>query len=143
MSSPAPFARPALHRVPQDHQSLGHDEGAARKVRAWLLTVLRFAVTREAADRLCVIEAARAIDRNNADSHDPSFSFFVRTSVSLCDAIAGPDHAARDAALRRYFDFIDDRRLRAVLEAATGLRVETPAGAPAVRKPRNLWKGLA
>lgn len=125
-----------------DQDAAGHEE-RSRRITGWLLTVLRFAVTRAAADSMCVLEAARAIDRNSTDARDPSFSFFVRTSVGLCDAIAAPDHAARDATLRRYFDFIDDRRLRAALEAAAGIHAGPPVGGGAARKPRDLWKGLA
>jgi hypothetical protein len=138
-----------------DHRAASHDDGPARTINGWLLTVLRFAVTRENGDRMCVLEAARAIDR--ASGGQASFSFFVRTSAAICDAMVSPDDRARRAALNRYFGFVDDRRLRAALEIAAGVqeppRARRHAGPKSVvsnragskragSKPVDLWKGL-
>lgn len=127
-------------------------EWQSRKITNWLLTLLRFAVTRNNADRICVLEAAREIDRQSSGSDDASFSFFARTSAEICRAIVAHHDAGRQATLARHFNCIEDRRMRAALEAATECgSVEwaspTPANEPmspkpATRRRDDLWKGL-
>ena len=54
----------------------------------WLLAVLRFAVTRDEADRSAVLVLAEAMDRSGASPARPSsFEFFRRSSIELCRAI--------------------------------------------------------
>lgn len=119
------------------------EEWQSRKIKNWLLTLLRFAVTRDNTDRMCVLEAAREIDHQNRDPDDTSFSFFVRTSAEICNAIASQHDSNRQATLIRYFKCIDDHRLRAALEAATDCRpVESASPRPAKRKREELWRGL-
>jgi hypothetical protein len=114
--------------------------------------LLRFAVTRDNADRMRVLETAGDIDHQDSNPGDTSFSFFVRTSAKICDAIVAHRDSNRRAMLIRYFNCIDDRRLRAALEAATEchfVESETPKPSngttfpkPAKRKRDDLWKGL-
>ena len=118
-------------------------EWQSRKIKNWLLTILRFAVTRDETDRMYVLETAREIDRQSAVSGETSFSFFVRTSAEICNMIVADQDPKRRATLVRYFNCIDDRRLRSALEAATECRPVTPASSkPAKRKRHDLWRGL-
>ena len=112
-------------------------------LRAWHLAILRFALTRENADRLGVLMTANEIDRlGRPDDAGPDFSFFRRTSAELCAAI--PRHQdGDDAVLNRYLAEIDDARLHRALAAA----LDAPPPKPdLVRKPlrlnRGLWRGL-
>lgn len=67
-------------------------EWHAKTLRAWQLTILRFAVTLDNADRLAVLAIASEIDRLGPQ-HDsrPAFGFFRRTSAELCAAILRPN----------------------------------------------------
>jgi len=119
------------------------NEWQSGKIKNWLLTLLRFAVTRDNTDRVCVLETAREIDRLSGGVGDASFSFFVRTSAEICNAIVSLHDSNRQATLMRYFNLIDDQRLRAALEAATECRPIVPAlSKPARRKREDLWRGL-
>ena len=90
-----------------------------RKVREWLLAVLRFAVTLEPADRTTVLAIAEEIDRSGLPT--VSFAFFVRTTTELCHAIADIDDPQRIAILHRHLKRIDDPRLQRAFGAAIGL----------------------
>jgi hypothetical protein len=112
-------------------------------LRAWHLAILRFALTRENADRLGVLAIANQIDRRGRlGDMQPGFSFFRRTSAELCAAIPRRQDGD-DAVLNRYLAEIDDARLHRALAAA--LDVPTPKP-DLVRKPlrpnRDLWRGL-
>ena len=118
-------------------------ERHAGLLRAWHLAILRFALTRENADRLGVLAIANEIDRlGRLGDIRPDFSFFRRTSAELCAAI--PRHQdGDDAVLNRYLAEIDDARLHRALAAA----LDVPPPKPdLVRKPlrpnRDLWRGL-
>jgi hypothetical protein len=112
-------------------------------LRAWQLAILRFAVTRDDADRLGVLEIARDLDslccRNEQERH---FRFFRRTSIDVCAAILQPSGTSPQT-LREYLARIDDMRirrafaaaLRSVREAASVKKRFTPDG--------DLWKGLS
>jgi len=67
-------------------------EWNARTLRAWQLSILRFAVTLDNADRLAVMAIANEIDRLGSQ-HDgkPDFNFFRRTSAELCAALLRPN----------------------------------------------------
>lgn len=128
------------------------DGWQSRKIKNWLLTLLRFAVTRDDTDRMCVLELAREIDRRSVASGKTTFSFFVRTSSEICSTIVAGDCLDRRARLARHFNRIEDLRLRAALEAATQDRAVEPGllsqthelvpSKPAKRKRDDLWKGL-
>jgi len=112
-------------------------------VRAWLFSFLRFAVTREEADCNAFLARARELDRGGHVA-TPAFSFFVRTSEELRDALQNPDNAPSRARLETFLKRIDDERLRRTLEAASCL--EAPrAGKREIRAHGRdyLWQGLA
>jgi len=123
---------------------LGPEERARRsQVRAWLLTLLRYALTLEEADHATLLAAAAELDRSGSRSEQPAFDFFTRTSMELCLALGAPDQPESRAILRRLLRRIDDRRLRGALEAAVALEPEQPVGKTRPRRRENLWNGLA
>jgi hypothetical protein len=101
--------------------ALGSDALQERKIRNWLLALLRFAVTRESADRLAVLTAANELDVSAAKG-PAAPRFFHRTSKEVCEAIlaAGDEHS--HAVLRRHVGRIDDPRLRRAFQAAVDLQ---------------------
>jgi hypothetical protein len=107
------------------------------------LAILRFALTRENADRLGVLAIANEIDRlGRLGDIRPDFSFFRRTSAELCAAIPRR-HERDDVVLNQYLAEIDDARLHRALAAA----LDVPPPKPdlvrkSVRPNRDLWRGL-
>jgi hypothetical protein len=93
----------------------------SRRIREWLLAILRFAVTLEPSDRAAVLAIAAEMDRLGCPRETASFAFFVRTSRDFCGNIAGQDGPERTAALRSYLAAIEDIRLRRAIEAALEL----------------------
>src|SRR5262245_43813989 len=80
-------------------------------LRVWHLAILRFALTRDNADRLGVLAIANEIDRlGRYQDTGPDFKFFRRTSTELCAAMLRRQ-AADEAVLNRYLAEIDDARL--------------------------------
>ena len=73
-------------------------EDRVRIVQPWLLALLRFAVTLDNNERLAVYAIAAEID--GRDTRSTGFSFFRKTSVELCNAIANP-HLLSSLARRR------------------------------------------
>lgn len=113
------------------------------RITDWLLAVLRFAVTRNEADRVSLLVTANELDRPQLTAEVGSFAFFRTTTIELCAAIIDKHDEQRVKILRRHFNHIGNLRLRAALEAATGLKEadHTPAASP--RHDRAyLWKGL-
>lgn len=119
-------------------------EWYAGTLRAWHLAILRYAVTRDSADRLAVFRIALEIDSLEPRQDDRAdFDFFRRTSVELCTAILQPN-AGASANLQQYLARIDDDRLKRALAAA--IDASEPAVLPARRAGghgNDLWKGLA
>jgi hypothetical protein len=115
-----------------------------RPLRAWHLAILRYAVTKDNADRLAVFRIAREIDSFEPRQDDRAdFDFFRRTSAELCTAILQPN-APASAILQQYLARIDDDRLKRTLAAA--IDASEPAVLPAgraVARGNDLWKGLA
>jgi hypothetical protein len=69
--------------------AFGADELWERKVQNWLLLLLRFAITREAADRWAALAAADELDA--AGTKRPAApSFFHRTTKEVCEAVLAP-----------------------------------------------------
>lgn len=128
------------------HQETAQDDWQSKKVREWLLAVLRFAVTRDGADRATVFVLAQEMDRLDPGIRLPAFSYFIRTSAELCNAIAGTDNPHIASIFRRHLERIDDPRLRRALAAAAGIDQSPPStieGNPARKRDRkDLWKGL-
>jgi hypothetical protein len=111
-------------------------------LRAWHLAILRFALTRENADRLGVLAIANEIDRLGRP-HDvgPGFTFFRRTSAELCTAMLLRQDSD-DAVLNRYLALIDDTRLHQAMSAALELPPRTSPARKRLRPHHDLWKGL-
>jgi hypothetical protein len=119
-------------------------EEESRKVEEWLLAILRFAITREKADRAAVLATASAMDSFGVPPVHSGFTFFVRTSTEICDLIAGGNNTANEAALHHQLSKIDNDRLRRALIAA--VEIERPATARTGKLGRrygdDLWRGL-
>jgi hypothetical protein len=113
----------------------------ARRIREWLLGILRFAVTLEQRDRGAVMCLAAEMDRLGASTTQSGFSYFTRTSTKLCNCIAAKDDFDKLAELCLYIK-IDDRRLRRALEGALFAKRNKSVRS---RQPDRgyLWKGPA
>jgi len=107
-----------------------------RRLREWLL-LLRFGVTREAADRWAVLAMADELDSLGMRWRPAAPSFFVRTSNEICDAILTGHDAHSHAILRRHMARIDDPRLRRAFGAAVDLQQPEQQIFGSV-----LWRGL-
>lgn len=117
-------------------------EWYAGTLRAWHLAILRYAVTKDNADRLAVFRIALVIDSLEPRQDDRTdFDFFRRTSVELCSAILQPNASA---ILQQYLARIDDDRLKRALAAAidTSVPAVSPAGGRALGRGTDLWNGL-
>jgi len=115
----------------------------AYAVRQWLFAMLRFALTLESTDRAAVIDLAGVMDRLSSPGAPAGFTFFVRTSIQVCDAIVAKDGAQSSATLRAFLRKIDDLLLRRSFEAALGVK-PPPANRRVLSNVgrENLWKGL-
>jgi hypothetical protein len=124
----------------------GLTEWRARMLRSWHLAILRFAVTRDNADRLGLLVVANEIDRLGRSYQDGmDFDFFRRTSTELSEAILQPNMPGADTLLRQYLARIEDARLKRALAAA--IEVDQPEQASNCRRSRAysaMWRrGLA
>ena len=119
---------------------IARDEWRSKKVRDWLLAILRFAVTVEQNDRAIVLAIAKEMDRSGL--HATAFAFFVRTSTELCNAIADRNDPRRVATLSSHLRRIDDHRLRRALEATIKFEQAATTSSKARKRDRaGLWKG--
>ena len=121
-------------------------ECRTKKVRDWLLAILRYAVTLHDADRSAVLVIAEEIDKLGSHAEEPpAFKFFRRTSIELCSAISDAQNSKKSAVLHLHLKRIDDGRLRRAFEAAID-EDTSPAtnDADKMRKrgAQDLWKGL-
>ena len=122
-------------------------ECSTKKVRDWLLALLRYAITLHDADKLAALEIAEEIDKpgSRVDAQ-LAFNFFRRASTELCSAIADKRNPNRNAILQRHLKRIDDQRLRRAFAAAIefGETFETVTTANKIRKrgSLDLWEGL-
>jgi len=114
----------------------------SRRIREWLLGILRFAVTLEPSDRAVVTGLAVEMDRLGSDESQSRFSYFTRTSTKLCDCITAKHDFDKLAELCLHIEKIDDRRLRRALEGALFAKRNKSVRS---RQPDReyLWKGLA
>ena len=141
-----PWLNPRRSRM----SSNGHViEWYAGTLRAWHLAILRYAVTRDNADRLAVFRIALEIDSLEPKQNEPrqdggaDFDFFRRTSFELCTAILQPN-AGASAIWQQYLARIEHDRLKRALAAA--IDASEPAvsrASRAVGRGGDLWKGLA
>ena len=117
-----------------------------RKLREWLLLLLRFAVTRESSDEAAVLAFADELDSLGLRWRPAAPRFFLRTSQEICEAIRQVEDGHNNAVLQRHVARIDDQRLKKAFRAAVGLgdppEPQRTAYAP-VNKYRELWKGLS
>jgi hypothetical protein len=118
----------------------------AATLQAWLLALLRFAVTCAPADRMVALAAAAELDRPAAGRATTAPHFFRRTSADLCAAIADRDHINADATLQAHLARIANPRLQRAFAAALDLKCPKPtakrrSGGRKIRA--KLWKGLA
>ena len=114
-----------------------------KRIRAWLLALLRYAITLDDEDRLVALAAAAEIDKPGT-RRSGDFRFFHRTSAELCQAMANPDRSNADV-LRCHLDRMSDPRMKRAFAAA--LELNHPMTEPAPRTPKglernDLWKGL-
>jgi hypothetical protein len=115
--------------------------GDSRAIEHWLLSVLRFAVTLDETDREAALSVAADMDGRGS-----GFTFFARTSVTVCDAILAKDCAEcaeAVTALRVFVRAIEHRRLRRAFEAVLYVnQSEADRGMASARNREWLWKGL-
>jgi hypothetical protein len=125
---------------------LGSHDWRDRKVREWLLLLLRFAVTREPTDQTTALAVADELDSLGMDLPRTKPSFFVKTSVEVSNAILAVGDRDNNAVLRKNLARIDDPRLRRAFRAAVDLQeTSEPRERSAEGKRRNypdLWRGL-
>jgi hypothetical protein len=80
------------------HDSAAEAECSTKKIRDWLLALLRYAVTLHDADKSAVLLIAVEIDKLGSLAEDRSaFKFFRRTSTDLCSAIMDKQNSKRRA----------------------------------------------
>lgn len=111
-------------------------------LRAWHLAVLRFAITRDNADRLAVLAVANEIDRQGrAEGGGTSFSFFRRTSAGLLAAITLRSEPGAKL-LDQYMASIGSARLRRAFTAALEIELPHTRSFRRSRREFDLWKDL-
>jgi hypothetical protein len=117
-----------------------------RRVREWLLLLLRFAVTREATDQVAALALADQLDSLGIGWKRAKPGFFVKTNIEVSNVILALRDGENDTVLRTHLARIDDPRLKRAFRAAVGLHdaSETRAGngEDKRRKLPDLWKGL-
>jgi hypothetical protein len=117
-----------------------------RKIREWLLILLRFAITRETADRAAVLAMADELDSLNVSWRPSAPTFFARTSSELCDAISGSHNGLDRGVLLRHVTRISDPRLRRAFQGALNLKegAEVLSARKTAKTNReDLWRGLS
>jgi hypothetical protein len=113
------------------------------RIRQWLFAILRFAITLEQTDRAAALAVAGEIDGRGSVTTGSGYTFFVRTSVKLCDAIAEKGDPEAIATLRAHLRNIEHLPLRRAFEAALELDpIPTKHHNPFNRSRDYLWKGL-
>ena len=123
------------------------NEWRTKKVRDWLLAILRFAVTMHNADRPAILAVAEEIDKLGTRPESRSaFRFFRHTSIEICTAILEKQNSKGSAVLRLHLNRIEDCRLRRAFAAAIEFRNSSPtiksAGKIRTHGGQDLWKGL-
>ncbi len=125
----------------------GSHDWRDRKVRDYLLLLLRFAVTREAPDQVAALALAEQLDSLGIGWKRAKPSFFVKTSIEVSNAVLAVRDGENNSVLRRHLARIDDPRLRRAFRAAVGLNdpseVQEKSAQAKGRNDPDLWKGLA
>ncbi len=99
-------------------QQISHALAGERRIREWLLAILRFAVTLAQCDRGAVMCLAAEMDRLGPAWSHSAFRYFTKTSIKFCNSIVEKRNLEKAAELRFYLKNINDDRLRRALEAA-------------------------
>jgi hypothetical protein len=99
------------------------DDWRERKIREWLLLMLRLAITRELRDRCAVFAMAGELDALGRYWRPTPPRFFARTAGEVYDAILGVGDNA-NVILREHIARISDPRLRGAFAAAVDLDPE-------------------
>ena len=113
-----------------------------RKLREWLLLLLRFSITRESRDHAAVLAVADELDSLSVQWRPAAPSFFLRTSNEVCDAICAPDEGYSTAHLRKHIARIDDPRLRQAFRAAVGLEQTSEQQEKIAQNQRRIYRAL-
>ena len=119
-------------------------ERHAKTLRAWHLSLLRFALTLEEPDRQQVVAAAREIDRIGLSSGGgrQDFRYFRTLSEELCRAMAEQDNTP-SSPLYSYIAKIEDARIRRAFAAVLSIDIGSkPVSKPATSRDM-LWRGLS
>ena len=124
----------------------GSHDWRDRKVREWLLLLLRFAITLEPIDQAAALAVADELNSLGIGLTRTKPSFFVKTSIELSNAILAVRDGHNNTVLRRHLARIDDPRLRRAFRAAVDLQeTSQPREGGVEGKRRNypdLWRGL-
>jgi hypothetical protein len=120
---------------------LAIDEQNRQKIDDWLLALLRFAITRGTADRTAAVEFARLLDAAKTRAIRPG-TFFVRTTVEVCQAIDWANDRSRILVLRRHLARIENPRLGSAFRVAVGLEASDAPRSSRASSRACLWKGL-
>jgi hypothetical protein len=108
-----------------------------RKLRDWMLCLLRFAITQTSGDQVEALALASELD-THGDSG--GLTYFQRTSVEVCRAIVVRDENGM-RILRQFISRIEEPRLRSAFSAAVGLDAGSKNEAREFRRT-SLWRGL-
>jgi hypothetical protein len=115
----------------------------SHRIRQWLFAVLRFAISLEQTDRMAALAVAAEMDRRGSVTTGGGFTFFVRTSIKLCDAVDAKDDPDAIATLRAHLRSIEHPPLRRAFEAVLELDAIPTQRHGAFNRSRDyLWKGL-
>lgn len=113
----------------------------------WLLLILKFAITREDADRAAILDQATALDSLDQNQPERSFCYFVQTSRALCDAVQQNETQASRLRLLQHAARIDNPRLKQAFLGAIGLNEQSRHKRSSARQQNklrsdHLWRGL-
>lgn len=118
-------------------------EQHAKTLRAWHLSLLRFALTLENSDRQQVATVAQEIDQTGLTSDArQDFRYFRRLSEELCRAVAEQNNT-QSSLLYSYIAKIEDARIRRAFAAIMGLDDHMSAANKTSKTRDMLWSGLS
>jgi hypothetical protein len=113
-----------------------------RKLRDWILSLLRFAITQMPEDQAEALALASELDTRGKPGNS---TFFQRTSVAVCHAIVVRDENGR-RVLGQYISRIEEPRLRSAFAAAIGPdAISLPHHRKKARRSLRVpmqWRGL-
>ena len=116
-------------------------DGRAKQVHEWLLSLLRFAITRDPEDELAVLMMANGIDSLGRQWGRAAPTFFRRSSGEVCKAITAASDPERAAILERHVLRIEHLGLRRAFQAAVHSEAWAQQ-APDRTRQVGLWAGL-